>query len=110
MRWHLETPLETLPIFDVAVIGAGPAGLATGLACAELGLNAAVAGPAADPRDGRTAPRVIMQCRKRGRAPFRLLAPFVIHAGDAHAGDREHYTTAAQAVLRDGGGLSALFR
>ena len=47
--------MEPLPIFDVAVIGAGPAGLATGLACAELGLNAAVAGPAADPRDGRTA-------------------------------------------------------
>ena len=40
---------------DVAVVGAGPAGLATGLAMAELGLKAAVIGPPADPRDGRSA-------------------------------------------------------
>lgn len=47
---------DIVPIdVDVAVIGAGPAGLATGLAMAELGLRAAVIGPGADPRDGRTA-------------------------------------------------------
>lgn len=40
---------------DVAVIGAGPAGLITGLAFAELGFATIVAGPRADPRDGRTA-------------------------------------------------------
>lgn len=37
------------------VIGAGPAGLATGLALAHCGLRTAVAGPLSDPYDGRTA-------------------------------------------------------
>ena len=41
--------------FDVAVVGAGPAGLATGLACAACGLKTAVIGPLADRSDGRTA-------------------------------------------------------
>ena len=41
--------------FDVIVAGAGPAGLVTALACAEMGLATAIAGPPADPRDGRTA-------------------------------------------------------
>jgi 2-octaprenyl-6-methoxyphenol hydroxylase len=41
--------------FDAAVVGAGPAGLATGLALAEMGFKAAVIGPPADPRDGRSA-------------------------------------------------------
>lgn len=62
------------------------------------------------PRTGRAAPRVIVKVRKLGRAPFRLLAPFVIHAGAAHDGDRESYTPEAEAVLRGGGSLSALFR
>ena len=61
-------------------------------------------------REGRPALRVIVQARKGGRAPFRLLAPFVIHAGAAHDGDRESYTPAAQAVLRDGADLLAHFR
>ncbi|MGL5011942.1 MAG: methyltransferase, partial [Paracoccaceae bacterium] len=62
------------------------------------------------PREHRPAPRVILQVRKLGRAPFRLLPPFVIHAGEAHDGDRESYTPAANAVLRDGGPLTVLFR
>jgi tRNA1Val (adenine37-N6)-methyltransferase len=62
------------------------------------------------PRTGRAAPRVIVQARKLGRSPFRLLAPFVIHAGPAHDGDRESYTPEAEAVLRGGGGLAGLFR
>ncbi len=61
-------------------------------------------------REGRAALRVIIQARKGGRAPFRLLAPFVIHAGAAHDGDRESYTPAANAVLRDGADLLAAFR
>ncbi|WP_149587484.1 tRNA1(Val) (adenine(37)-N6)-methyltransferase [Tabrizicola flagellatus] len=61
-------------------------------------------------REGRAALRVIVQARKGGRAPFRLLAPFIIHAGPAHDGDRESYTPAANAVLRDGAGLCAAFR
>ena len=62
------------------------------------------------PRDGKPALRVIIQARKGGRAAFRLLAPFVIHQGPAHDGDRESYTAAANAVLRDGADLQATFR
>lgn len=61
------------------------------------------------PREGRAAVRVIVQARKGGRAPFRLLAPFTIHAGAAHDGDRESYTPEANRVLRDGGDLLARF-
>lgn len=62
------------------------------------------------PRTGKPALRILLQARKGGRAPFRLLAPFVIHAGTAHDGDRESYTPAANAVLREGADLLALFR
>ncbi len=62
-----------------------------------------------EPRVGRAPPRVILQARKGGRAAFRLLAPFTLHAGAAHDGDRESYTPAANAVLREGADLSAAF-
>lgn len=39
----------------ILVCGAGPAGLATGLAASALGLKTTVIGPRADPADGRTA-------------------------------------------------------
>jgi tRNA1(Val) A37 N6-methylase TrmN6 len=61
-------------------------------------------------REGRAPTRVIVQWRKVSRAPFRLLAPFVIHQGPAHDGDREDYTPAAEAVLRQGADLLAHFR
>ena len=61
------------------------------------------------PREGRAAPRILLRARKGGRAPFRLLPPFVIHEGAAHDGDRESYTPAANAILRDGADLSAPF-
>lgn len=61
-------------------------------------------------REGRAALRVIVQARKGGRAPFRLLAPLVIHQGAVHDGDRESYTDATNAVLRDGADLRAFFR
>lgn len=41
--------------FDVAVIGAGPSGLITGLACAALGLTTTIIGPVSNPQDGRSA-------------------------------------------------------
>jgi 2-octaprenyl-6-methoxyphenol hydroxylase len=47
--------LDRENIFDVVVVGAGPAGLAAGHACAEMGLRTAIVGPRADPGDGRTA-------------------------------------------------------
>ena len=62
-----------------------------------------------EPRAGREPPRVILRARKGGRGAFRLLAPFTLHAGAAHDGDRESYTPAANAVLRDGAELSAMF-
>jgi tRNA1(Val) A37 N6-methylase TrmN6 len=61
-------------------------------------------------REGRPALRVLVQARKGGRAPFRLLPPLVIHQGPAHDGDRESYTPEANAVLRDGAHLLARFR
>ncbi len=60
-------------------------------------------------REGRAAKRVILQARKGGRGAFRLLAPFVLHAGAAHDGDRESYTPEANAVLREGAGLIHAF-
>jgi 2-octaprenyl-6-methoxyphenol hydroxylase len=42
-------------IYDVAVIGAGPAGLAAALGIAREGAKVAVIGPQADPSDNRTA-------------------------------------------------------
>ncbi len=41
--------------FDIAIVGAGPAGLAAGLAAAALGLRTAVIGPRASESDARTA-------------------------------------------------------
>jgi tRNA1(Val) A37 N6-methylase TrmN6 len=61
------------------------------------------------PRTGRPALRIILRARKTGKGAFRLLAPFVIHSGPAHDGDRESYTAAANAVLREGGSLSDAF-
>jgi len=62
------------------------------------------------PREGQPARRVILQGRKGRKSPFRLLAPFVIHAGDSHDGDRESYTPAAEAVLRQGATIFPLLR
>lgn len=60
-------------------------------------------------RQGRAALRVILRARKGGKAPFRLLAPFVIHEGAVHDGDRESYSPRANAVLRQAAPLSAEF-
>ena len=62
------------------------------------------------PRIGRAAVRVLVQARKTGKAPFRLLAPLIIHDGTEHSGDRESYTPEANDVLRNGGDLLARFR
>ncbi|MGF1657830.1 MAG: tRNA1(Val) (adenine(37)-N6)-methyltransferase [Rubrimonas sp.] len=54
------------------------------------------------PRAGRPAGRVLLRARKDRRGPLRLLWPFVIHEGAAHAGDAPDFTEAALAMLRDG--------
>lgn len=56
-------------------------------------------------RDGRAAGRVLVQARKGARAPFRLLAPLVLHDGATHTGDGDDFSAAARAVLRDGQSL-----
>ncbi|MCK0171235.1 methyltransferase [Aliiroseovarius sp. S1123] len=58
------------------------------------------------PRSGRAAKLLLLQARKGGRAAFRLAAPIVLHEGAAHTSDREHYTPAIQATLRDGAALN----
>jgi tRNA1(Val) A37 N6-methylase TrmN6 len=68
------------------------------------GLGSLAARPLA-PRQGRAARLVVVRGRKGGRAAFRLLAPLILHAGDHHPGDRDHYTPEAQAILRDGAAL-----
>ncbi len=74
-------------------------------ACAAARLGSLALRPLA-PRDGRPARLVLVQARKGGRAGFRLLAPLILHEGDRHPGDRDHYTPAAAAILRDGAALS----
>ena len=56
-------------------------------------------------REGRPAGRVIIRARKGARSPFRLLAPLIMHEGKEHPGDREHYTRAARAILREGAAI-----
>ena len=57
------------------------------------------------PRAGRPAGRVIVQVVKGGRAPFRLLSPLVVHAGEFHRADADDYSPEARAILRDGAPL-----
>ena len=61
-------------------------------------------------REGRAPARLIVRARKGGRGAFRLLVPLVLHEGPAHDGDRESYTAAVRAILRDGASLVAHFR
>lgn len=51
----MRHPHRSPASYDLVTIGAGPAGLACGLAAAQLGLNAVVVGPRSNPNDGRTA-------------------------------------------------------
>ena len=57
------------------------------------------------PRLGKAAELVILRARKEGRAPFRLHAPIILHAGARHERDGDDYTPEIQAVLRDGTSL-----
>lgn len=52
-------------------------------------------------RAGRPAKRVIVRARKGSHGPFRLASPLVLHEGDSHPGDKDHFTPEAKAVLRD---------
>ena len=80
------------------ILGAGRLGVALAALDGRMGSVSVL--PLA-PREGRAAVRVLIRARKGGRAALRLLAPMALHAGAAHAGDREDYTPEAQAVLRE---------
>lgn len=56
-------------------------------------------------RVGRDAELVILSARKGARGLARLRAPFVMHEGTHHDGDRDSYTEDAKAILRDGKAL-----
>lgn len=56
-------------------------------------------------RVGRAPDRVILRARKNGRAAFRLLAPLVMHAGDAHVDNGVKYVARVDNVLRKGAAL-----
>lgn len=57
-------------------------------------------------REGRPAKRVIVKARKGTNGPFHLAPPLVIHQGDTHPGDKEHYSDIVRGVLRDGAALT----
>lgn len=57
------------------------------------------------PRLGRDANLILVRARHSGRAPLRLHAPILLHAGLTHAEDAEDYTPEIKSVLRDVGAL-----
>ena len=106
---HEETPLAVW--LDTALRRLRPGGRVTVIhLAARLGdLLAGLSGRAGDiavlpvaARAGREAGRIILSARKGGRAPLRLLAPFIMHAAPRHEADREDLTEAAHSVLRHG--------
>ncbi len=54
------------------------------------------------PRTGRTAELVLLRARKEGRAALKLHAPLILHKGDMHPGDSDHYLPEISDVLRCG--------
>ncbi|MBT8413200.1 MAG: methyltransferase [Boseongicola sp.] len=57
-------------------------------------------------REGRQAQNTIITAKKGGRASLVLEAPFILHEGSHHDGDRDTYSLQAKKILRDGLGLS----
>ena len=116
MALQVETPLSAW--VQAAAQRLTPGGWLT-LICGADGLPEvllAMAGKLGDvsvlplqPRTGRAAQRILLRARKGRKGAFRLLAPFVLHQGVAHDGDRESYAPRANAVLREGADLSAEF-
>lgn len=56
-------------------------------------------------RAGRAAKRFVLTARKGARGPFRLAPPLILHDGERHETDREDYSAAATAILRDSASL-----
>ncbi len=60
------------------------------------------------PRTGRPASRVIVSARKGGKAPLRLMAPLILHQGDAHVADGDDHTDLARSILRAGAAIPGM--
>lgn len=58
------------------------------------------------PRDGAAARLFLLRARKGGRSPFRLHPAQVLHKGQTHPGDYDHYTPTIHAVLRQAQSLT----
>lgn len=56
-------------------------------------------------RADRDAQLFILRARKEGRAPFRLLAPMVMHQGARHLRDEDDFTPLFRSILREGTAL-----
>lgn len=100
---------DLTPWLDCALARLRPKGRLTVIQRAERlpELLAGLAGRAGEiavkplvPRAGRDAKRVLLTARKGTRGPFRLAAPLVLHAGDAHLRDAEDFSPEASAILR----------
>jgi len=57
-------------------------------------------------RSEQAAELALFRGRKDGRAALVLHAPVVLHQGDTHPGDKEHYTPQISDILRRGAALS----
>ncbi|MEM9782853.1 MAG: methyltransferase domain-containing protein [Pseudomonadota bacterium] len=129
--WHGPGPDSATPALTRATREAGGVALDTWIAAAVArttprghvtlihradrldAILSALSGPCGDirvlplaPRVGRPAGRVIVRARTQVRTPLTLLAPLVLHEGDAHPADRDHFTGAARAVLHDAAPLA----
>lgn len=51
-------------------------------------------------REGRSAGRVIVRARKGAAAPLELLAPLVLHEGQAHSKDEDSFRPEVRKILR----------
>lgn len=67
--------------------------------CRASGLGSMVVLPVAS-RAGAESRRFILQARKGGRAPFRILSPLVMHAGTRHTDGPGGHTAETEAILR----------
>lgn len=57
-------------------------------------------------RIGRAPDRMILRARKNGRGAFRLHAPLILHAENAHRDGPKDYTPQVAAALREGAALN----
>lgn len=107
-----DTPLHDW--LDIGARRVGPRGYLTliqrierlpeVLAALEGRLGAFIVRPIAG-RVGKPPELFLLQARQEGRAAFRMAPTLIMHEGDTHMSDKESYTPAISAVLRNGAEL-----